>query len=187
MRTAKPRGQAVGPGRRGAVRGMPNQPTQLIGRESEVLSISGALCDRATRLLTISGTGGSGKTRLAIAAADAIAGTFSHGAVFIDLSRVREAALVTAAIADALDVQDVGARPLLDAVIGMLVKREVLLVLDNLDHLLASTPTLAALLETCSRLVILATSREPLHLRWEQRIPLTPLRLPNREETDNVE
>jgi non-specific serine/threonine protein kinase len=170
-----------------AARRMPNQPTPLIGRETEVLAVSAAIRDPATRLLTITGPGGSGKTRLAIAAADAVGEGFRHGAVFVDLSRVREATVLTAAIGDSLGVQDVGTRPLLDAVIGWLVEREVLLVLDNLEHLRGGTPALATLLEACPGLRILATSREPLHLRWEQRFPLTPLRLPNVQEAATVE
>jgi predicted ATPase len=135
------------------------------------------LVDADTRLVTVTGAGGCGKTRLALAACDEVSGSFSDGTAFVDLSVPRDAALVPAAIAGALELQDVGSGPILDAVIRFLRERELLLVLDNFEHVLSAATPIAALLESCRRLRVLATSREPLRLRWEQRFPLEPLEL----------
>jgi non-specific serine/threonine protein kinase len=153
----------------------PLQPGRLIGRERDLATLRNWLLDADTRLITVTGAGGCGKTRLALAACDEVGRHFSDGTVFVDLAVLRDAALVPAAIADALDVQDVGSGPLLDAIIRLLRDRELLLVLDNFEHVLSAATVALGLLESCPRLRVLATSREPLRLRWEQRFPLEPL------------
>jgi non-specific serine/threonine protein kinase len=156
---------------------LPLQPGRLIGRERDLATLRNWLVDADTRLITVTGAGGCGKTRLAIAACNAVMESFSDGTAFVDLSVLRDAALVPAAIADALELQDVGSGPLLDGIIRLLRERELLLVLDNFEHVLSAATAIAALLESCPRLRVLATSREPLRLRWEQRFPLEPLEL----------
>jgi non-specific serine/threonine protein kinase len=153
---------------------IPRQPGRLIGRERELASLRNWLTDDDSRLVTITGAGGSGKTRLAMAAAE-------PNAVFVDLSVLRDAALVPAAIADALNLQDVGSRPILDGIVGLLRDRQLLLVLDNFEHVLSAAMLVATLLEACPRLRVLVTSRAPLGLRWEHRFPLEPLELSDSE------
>jgi non-specific serine/threonine protein kinase len=155
----------------------PLQPGRLIGRERDLVTLCNWLVYADTRLLTVTGAGGCGKTRLAVAACDKVSESFSDGTAFVDLSELRDAALVPAAIADALELQDVGSGPHLDRIIRLLRERELLLVLDNFEHVLSAAVVVSALLESCPRLRVLVTSREPLRLRWEQRFPLEPLEL----------
>ena len=161
--------------------GFPLQPTRLIGRDVEFGHVVQSLRDPGVRLLTITGPAGCGKTRLAVTVAEAALQSFASGAVFVDLSPLRDARSVASAVADALSLQDVGARPLVDSIIAHLFGRNVLLVLDNFEHVLESVPLVHKLLEVCPDVRVLATSREPLHLRWEHRFPLEPLESPNLE------
>ncbi|MBV9131913.1 MAG: AAA family ATPase, partial [Chloroflexi bacterium] len=161
---------------------MLTHPTRLIGRAAELASLVELLQHTETRLITITGPGGCGKTRLAAEVASLAATHFAGGAVLVELAPLRDASRFTSAIADALDIQDVGARPLLDSVLSTLATLDLLMVLDNFEHILGAAPIVATLLETCPRLTVLATSREPLHLRWEQRFPLAPLALATADE-----
>jgi len=174
--------RAEHPPRRGAPRRLLTHPTRLIGRAAELASLVELLQHTETRLITITGPGGCGKTRLAAEVASLAATHFAGGAVLVELAPLRDASRFTSAIADALDIQDVGARPLLDSVLSTLATLDLLMVLDNFEHILAAAPIVATLLETCPRLTVLATSREPLHLRWEQRFPLAPLALASADE-----
>ena len=141
-------------------------------------SVCRLLCaDR--RLLTITGPGGVGKTRLALAVADALKDAFADGARFVDLAPVADPALVPAEAARVLGVCDNGATPPFERLIAHLRDRRLLLVLDNFEHLLAATSALADLLAACPALRVLTTSREPLRLRWEQVWRLPPLALPD--------
>jgi non-specific serine/threonine protein kinase len=161
--------------------GLPLQPGRLIGRERELSDLLQLLVGGVARLVTVTGPGGGGKTRLALAASDTAAASFRHGAIFVDLSSLRDAALVPAAIAATLDLHDAGSRPLLDEITDFLAERELLLVLDNFEHVLPSAAVVSVLLQGCPRLSVLVTSREPLRLRWEHRFPLAPLELPSAE------
>ena len=163
-------------------RHLPGQPSRLIGRDQELAHLVAAVADPGTRLLTVTGPGGCGKTRLALEVATVAAPHFGDGAVLVELAPLRDSSMLVAVVADALDVQDVGARPLLEVVIALIERRSLLLLLDNFEHVLAAVPVLATLLESCPQLTILATSREPLHLRWEKRFPLAPLALPTPED-----
>lgn len=154
---------------------LPVPLTPLIGRQAELAEIESRLL--TARLVTLTGTGGVGKTRLALAAAAATAPQFADGAYFADLSNIQNDVLLLGVISAALGLeQDLGS---VHNLTEALTTRQLLLVLDNCEHLLAATAPLAShLLQRCPHLRILATSREPLGLTGEVRTPVLPLSLP---------
>jgi predicted ATPase/class 3 adenylate cyclase len=143
---------------------LPVPATPFLGRERELGEVLGLL--RSSRALTLTGPGGSGKTRLALQTAAEAAEDFPAGVWWVPLSTLRDPSLVRDSIARVLGSKDGLADHIAD--------KELLLLLDNLEHLLDSAPELAALLERCSGLRLLATSREPLRLSAEQEYPLAP-------------
>jgi predicted ATPase/DNA-binding SARP family transcriptional activator len=159
---------------------LPSQPTPFIGREAEVAAVLSTLQSDEVRLLTLTGPGGSGKTRLALQAAVGVVGQFAQGVFFVDFSMLRDPGQVILAIAATLDVRDIAGaqRPILEVLKGHLKARNVLLVLDNLEHLLDAAPEIVEILIACPLVKVLATSREALRLRGEQEFPVPPLRLP---------
>lgn len=158
-------------------RRLPEQPTRLIGRDDEIVALRRLLLDAGARLLTLTGPAGVGKTHLALELARGLQPAFPDGVVFVDLAPVRDADTVGTAIARAAGVRESRDTPLarLEEHIG---ERSILLLLDNVEHLLPAAPLISALLSTCPALRVLATSRAPLHLRWEQAFPVPPLALP---------
>jgi predicted ATPase len=130
------------------------------------------------RLLTLTGAGGSGKTRLALEAARGLPASFVDGVVFVDLAPHRNPAQVVPAIAGALRIDAATERALIDRLGGVLASRRLLLLLDNFEHVLPAAPRIAELLAGCPDLKVLATSRSRLRLRWEQVFPVWPLAVP---------
>jgi predicted ATPase/class 3 adenylate cyclase len=156
---------------------LPAQRTGFIGREHEVERVKELL--RGPGLLTLTGAGGSGKTRLALEAARELLGDYPDGVFLAELGPITDPLLVPSAIADAVGVKAEGLRPVLDTLRDELRDREVLLVLDNFEQVIAGAPLVADLLDAAPRLRILATSREPLHLAGEQELPVPPLAMPD--------
>ena len=165
---------------------LPTPPTSLVGRTREVAEVAALLGspgetsgDNAVRLLTLTGLGGVGKTRLALQAAHAIADRYADGAVFVALAPLRDPTLVATAMAQALRVTESAARALPDALRAHLHARHVLLVLDNFEHVIEAAPLVADLLAACPGLRVLVTSRARLHLSGEQVYPVPPLPTPD--------
>jgi predicted ATPase/DNA-binding CsgD family transcriptional regulator/DNA-binding XRE family transcriptional regulator len=155
---------------------LPIPPSSFIGREQELDEVRRLL--RSTRLLTITGAGGSGKTRLALEAARASADDYADGVALVLLAPLTDADQVGPAIAQVLGVRDIVDQPWSETLTGHLHPRRLLLVLDNFEHLLDAGPLVSQLLAACSRLAVLCTSREGLHVREEQEFKLLPLQLP---------
>ena len=156
---------------------LPPQPTALIGRAEELETARAQVLAPGVRLLTLLGPGGVGKTRLAVALAEALRDdtAFPDGVWFVDLAPLPDPAAVPSAIVRALGVQEPEGRTALAALEAALSSRRLLLVLDNLEHLLGAAGDVARLLGACPGVVVVATSREPLRLRWERTLPLGPL------------
>jgi predicted ATPase/class 3 adenylate cyclase len=160
----------------GAQASLPVPATPLVGRDGDFEQLRAAILRPGVRLVTLTGTGGVGKTRLALAAAAALDEAFPHGVFFILLATVRDAEAMWKIIAERLDVAGEG--PAADAVTGYLSGRQALLVLDNLEQLAGAAAVVAQLLAAAPGLVVLAASRRALHLQGEQERPVPPLQVP---------
>jgi predicted ATPase/DNA-binding SARP family transcriptional activator len=154
---------------------LPASLTSFVGRRRELEQVQALLMRPAVRLLTLTGPGGTGKTRLALEAARAVAGEFQDGATFVPLAAVAEPGLVPQAIAQALDLPQSRGQSTEDALRAFLRERGRLLVLDNLEHLLEASPLATQLLEAAPALTILATSRTHLNLYGETEYAVPPL------------
>jgi predicted ATPase len=156
---------------------LPRPASSFVGREQEVAEVASLLQDGA-RLVTLSGPGGSGKTRLAIEAAAQLVSEFKAGVFWVGLAPVRDPALVTGTIA-----QTIGAE---NGLAGHIGDRELMLVLDNIEQVVEAAPELAALVETCPNLYLLLTSRELLRVKGEVEYPVPPLADPEAVELFSV-
>ena len=159
------------------VHGFPPVLTSFVGRVAEVAEVAGLLGRQ--RLVTVTGPGGVGKTRLAAEVARAVAGRFADGAWLVELAAVPEPALVQAAVATALGIRQPPGTSLLEALTAVLARQQLLLVLDNCEHVLAEAAELCgALLAAADDVRMLATSREPVGMAGEARYRLAPLAVP---------
>jgi predicted ATPase/class 3 adenylate cyclase len=161
---------------------LPVQLTEFIGRKGELATIQMLLS--GTRLLTLIGPGGTGKTRLALRTASEALGGFSDGASFVSLAPIRDPRLLASSVAQALGVSESPGRAVLDALTEHLRDKQMLLVLDNFEQILPAASQLAELLAAAPGLKVLVTSRAPLRLAGEQVFPVPPLGVPKAEETD---
>jgi hypothetical protein len=162
---------------RGAV---PHPPTATIGRDQDIDTVCRLLASPNTRLLTLTGPGGVGKTRLAIEVARALSGSFADGVWWVELAGVARSEDVGSTIARALDVAPLPGETVHDALWRELARQRVLLVIDNFEHLLDAAVLVAKLLTASPGLTVLATSREALDLAAEHRFPVAPLPVPER-------
>ncbi|HEV2662246.1 MAG TPA: NB-ARC domain-containing protein, partial [Ktedonobacteraceae bacterium] len=154
------------------------QLTAIIGREQETEAACALLLRPDVRLVTITGPGGVGKTRLALHVANTLAQNFSDGIRCISLAAIADDALVIPTLAQELGFVEAGDEPLLIRLQRYLRPRHLLLLLDNFEHVIAAAPQLAELLSACPSLKMLVTSREVLHLRIEHELTVPPLEVP---------
>ncbi|HEX7102627.1 MAG TPA: tetratricopeptide repeat protein [Nitrolancea sp.] len=154
----------------------------LFGREREQMAITDLLLRDDARVVTLLGPGGVGKTRLATAIADAVESEFRHGIIFVDLAPLRTATLVGPTIAQVLGLREVGVNDAEHVLLEFLSVQQLLLVLDNFEHVTAAAGLVGDIRDRCPSVTMLVTSRVPLQLRGEQRVPLQPLAIPSRRD-----
>jgi predicted ATPase/DNA-binding SARP family transcriptional activator len=160
---------------------LPELVSSFVGRETEVIEVQKLM--ESSRLVTLTGAGGSGKTRLALQVAAETLDDFAEGVWLVELASLAAPALVTSAVASALGVRDEPGRPLLETLVNALSDRYLLVLLDNCEHLLNATATLAdTLVRSCPRLCVLATSREPLAIDGERAYRVPSLSLPGPDQ-----
>jgi predicted ATPase/class 3 adenylate cyclase len=158
---------------------LPIQPTPFIGRAREVTNVQQQLLRQDVRLLTLTGPGGVGKTRLGLQVAAEASDQFPDGTWFVSLAPLSDPDLVIPTIAEILVVREVAGRSLLEHLKAMLRERHLLLLLDNFEHVVSAATQVADLLGACPRLKVLVTSREALHVRAEREFPVPALALPD--------
>jgi predicted ATPase len=166
---------------------LPVELTRLVNREDELATIRDLLDREDVRLVTLTGPGGVGKTRLAVQAALDAADRFPDGVRFVPLAGVRDPQLVPSAIAQAVGVQEAGERLLAERLADALVAQPPLLLLDNFEHLLDAATLVTALLAACPKLRVLVTSRAALRVRAEREVAVPPLALPDLRGATSVE
>jgi len=160
---------------------LPHFPTQLIGREREVAAVQELIAQPKVRLVTLTGPGGVGKTRLAAEVARALAEPFEQQVFWVPLADIRKPELVLSALAAALDVRERAGVPLLQSLKQYLREKRLLLLLDNFEQVIAAGPLLSELIVAAPGVKMLVTSRSPLHLRGEYEVPVSPLEVPDPE------
>jgi len=164
---------------------LPRPVTTFVGRRQETASVRRAL--GVSRLLTLTGPGGVGKTRLALHVAAAVRRTFEDGTHFVDLAKIDDPALVVHAVADALELRDQSSKTPADALAAYLSDKHLLLVLDNCEHVLeTSARVTSSVLASAPDVRVLATSREPLNIAGEHVWPVPPLSVPTESEWSTV-
>ena len=165
---------------------LPNPLTPLIGRHQEVTAVCNTLGHPQVRLLTLTGPGGIGKTRLGLQVAAALRDEFIDGVAFVNLAPISNPGLVVAAIAQALHVQERVDQLLIERLKEHLHDKRMLLVLDNFEQVVETAPLIGELLASASGLKTLVTSREPLHIGGEHEFPVPPLAVPDPRQGSHV-
>jgi len=158
---------------------LPRQLTSFIGRAHELRDLDELL--ERSRLLTLTGPGGSGKTRLSLELADQTASRFPDGVFYVALAPLGHPDLILSSIAQATGLHDASDRPLLDRLCRHLETVRILLLLDNFEHLIAAAPAVAAILRATAELKIMVTSRAPLHVSGEQEFAVPPMQVPDQQ------
>lgn len=177
-----------------AVRTLDNRPNNLpvvatpfIGRDSDLEQVRAVLLHDQVRLLTLTGPGGIGKTRLALQVAADVLDSFSSGVFWVPLAAVRNSALVVPAIAEALALREEPGEPVMTTLTRYLASKELLLVLDNFEHVVDAAAEVSAILRATPKLCVLTTSREALLLQGEHLHDVPPLPLPAADDVASVE
>jgi predicted ATPase/DNA-binding CsgD family transcriptional regulator len=160
---------------------LPVAPNAILGREADLQNIISLLTRQDVRLLTISGPGGVGKTRLAFEVLTNLEGCYEGGIFFVPLDQLSDHSLVASELAKACQTTPTGDQPIEADLLSNLRDSEALIFIDNFEHLLEAAPLLARLLENCPKIKLLVTSRAALRLRGEYEYPLEPLALPDRK------
>ena len=161
---------------------LPVARTPLVGRERELQAVRQLLLDPVVRLVTLTGAGGSGKTRLGLELCRELAENFGHRVYFVGLGSISDPVMVPAAIAESVGIRETGGRPFIDLLKSHFREREpspVLLLLDNLEHILPASAFVVDLIEASRTLKVLVTSRAPLRVYGEHEFPVPPLALPD--------
>ena len=166
---------------------LPLQPTPLVGREKEVSEVRDLLRGDETRLLTLAGPGGTGKTRLALQAAADLLEDFPDGAFFVSLATLGDPDRFISTVAETLGVMETGDQPFKETLKDYLGERRLLLVLDNFEQVLGAAPAVTELLSAAPYLKVLATSRAPLGLYGEHEFPVPPLTMPDLRHPPSLE
>ena len=156
---------------------LPVQPDAMIGRQREISEVAALLRESALRLVTLTGPGGTGKTRLALQAAAELIDEFPDGVFFVALAPLSDPGLVVSAIGQALALRELAGEELADTVAAYLEQRQLLLLLDNFEQVVGAASAVAGLLERCRKVKVMVTSRERLRLRGERAYPVEPLPL----------
>ncbi len=168
-------------------RNVPAQLTPLIGREYELAAVCTLLRRPEVRLLTLTGTGGVGKTRLALQIATNLLDDFVDGVCFVELTPISDPELVLPTIAQTLGLWQAGDRPLVEHLQAYLREKHLLLLLDNFEQVVQASPLLVELLEACTALKLLVTSRAVLHVSGEHEFLVPPLALPDLKQLPESE
>jgi predicted ATPase len=166
---------------------LPAQPTALIGREKELADLQGLLERDDVRLVTLTGPGGIGKTRLALQLAADCLDDFLDGVWFVNLAPITDPSLVISTVAQTLGVKEMGGQPIIETVNSYLREKQLLLLLDSLEQVISSATQVSDLLAACPQLKVLATSRIALRLRGEREYSVPPLRMPDTKHMPSLE
>lgn len=165
---------------------LPVSLNTLVGREQEIRSVVNVLREPGVRLVTLSGPGGVGKTRLALAVVRELEAAYRDGVWFVQLAPVRDPALVGSAIAAELGIREIGGQQLMTTLQAWLRPRQALIVVDNFEHVLGAAPLLTELLIACPSTTMLVTSRSRLQLSGEHDVLVEPFALPDLDDVHRL-